>query len=114
MPGSGADFARLFAGKASGPYTAACLFSEDSAVFSYAGSHACGLESWHEETMQEKQQRSRRNQAQGRFPSLLLLSIAFNSFTRLLFTDRNSLCRHGAAVFTVEEFPPLDGRFSLL
>ena len=45
---------------------------------------------------------------------LLLLSIAFNSFTRLLFTSRFCLYRHGAARFTVEEFPPLDGRFSLL
>lgn len=46
--------------------------------------------------------------------ALLLLSIAFNSFTRLLFTSRFCLYRHGAARFTVEEFPPLDGRFSLL
>jgi hypothetical protein len=47
-------------------------------------------------------------------PSLLLLSIAFTSFTRLLFTSWICLCRHGAARFTVEEFPPFDGRFSLL
>jgi hypothetical protein len=47
-------------------------------------------------------------------PSLLLLSIAFTSFTCLLFTSWICLCRHGAALFTVEEFPPFDGRFSLL
>jgi hypothetical protein len=39
---------------------------------------------------------------------------SFNSFTCLLFTRRNSLYRHGATLFMVEEFPPLDGRFSLL
>jgi hypothetical protein len=38
----------------------------------------------------------------------------FKSFTGLLFTPRNWLCWHRDARLMVEEFTPLDGRFSPL